>query len=124
MRRRLNWKAVIILTVAVALLLPGGYFLHRYQVRANSRALLDQANNAHESWKVLHEAPGAGSKPAEEAKLLAKEVDYLRRFLGFVPDDKVVLERYGLLLADEQVATTPLARFRAATVLEQVVARD
>ena len=41
----------------------------------------------------------------EETELLTKELDYLRRYLGFVPGETDVLERYGLLLADDLIAT-------------------
>src|SRR5262245_50829836 len=124
MRRRFNWVAVLILLVTTAGLATGGFFLHRYQVRTNARALLDQADLTRKAREELRQGGGAEGEADKETKLLDKEIDYLRRYLGFVPDDNPVLERYGLLLADDQIAGTPLARFRAMTVLEQVVAHD
>lgn len=106
MRRKVNWKALAILVVGTAVVVTGAYFFHRRQVRKNATALRDQADAARYEGE------------------LAREINYLRQFLGFMPSDTDALERYGLLLANERVATSPMSRFRAITVLDQVLARD
>ena len=45
-RRRLNWKGLLILSVAGSTLMAGVFFLHRFQVRNNSEALYDRAQSS------------------------------------------------------------------------------
>jgi hypothetical protein len=49
-------------------------------------------------------------------------VDYLHRYLSYVPEDSDALARYGLLL--DKSAESPRARSRALDVLQQAVRRE
>jgi tetratricopeptide (TPR) repeat protein len=80
--------------------------LHGYQVRRNAGVLLVQADRAERDGE------------------LRKAAEYLRRYLGVRPGETDTLARYGLLLADEQLATTPRNRVNALMVLQQVLGRD
>ena len=106
---KINFKVNL---VAVAILLFGGialgtgvHFLHAYQVRANARSLLAQADEA------------------EEEKEFRKAANYLGQYLGLVPtNNKAELARYGVLLDD--MAKSPRDRMRPFFLLEQVLRQD
>src|SRR5439155_574675 len=95
MHKRLNWRFGLYLLTSLAVLGTGTHFLHGYQVRHNAGGLLDRA------------------RAAEEQGDLAKAADYLGRYLGLEPTDADALARYGLLLANEQLAKSARARFQA-----------
>src|SRR5262249_22813751 len=79
--------------------------VHLLQARQTARGLLRLADAA--------EAQGDW----------AKTVDYLNRYLLFVPDDTQSLARFGLTL-DKYAVIKPRLRGRALMVLEQVLRRD
>jgi tetratricopeptide (TPR) repeat protein len=106
MRRSLNYKFLLGLLAGTAVFGTGVHFLHAYQVRRNAGALLTRAEQA------------------EKAGDNAQALDYYRRYLGFVPKDTEALARYGLLLADEKVATTPRKRIEALLVLDRVLGQE
>jgi predicted Zn-dependent protease len=105
MRRRLNLKALLVLLAITAVVGGTIVVVHRKQVGQNTRALLDRADRA------------------KAANDLSKEIDYLRRYLGFAPNDHEALTRYANLLASPQVATTLRARMVAIQTLERLLRR-
>ena len=84
----------------------GAHFLHVYQVKRQTGSLLKQADRA------------------ESQKQYRVAIDYLRRYLGFQPEDTDTLARYGRLRARKNMVTTPRAGFKALAVLESVLRRD
>jgi predicted Zn-dependent protease len=99
-RRKLNLPFLLCLVAGLVLGAPLVHLVHGYQVRRSAGALLDRADRA------------------EQEGRLSGALDYLRRYLGFRPNDSEVLARYALLLADKQVATTPRATLRALFALD------
>jgi tetratricopeptide (TPR) repeat protein len=102
--RTLNVPFLAFLVITVSILAGGTHLLHAYQVRRNADALLAAADRA------------------EAAKDLDKVADYLRRYVGLRPNDLNVLARYALL-ADER-AKTPVEKYNAYLLLQQVLRRD
>src|SRR5262245_10474709 len=109
MRRRLNYRGLLILTVVAAVVGPGTFFLHRFQVRRNAEALYERA-----------QATLASSSLPEREKLISA-MDYLRRYLGFNPTDSDAYFEYANLCAHEKIATNHRLRFRAITILDQAL---
>src|SRR4051812_16122422 len=105
-QRRVNVKLLGQLLGSLLVLAVGVHFLHAYQVRRNAGNLLGQADRAGEQGH------------------LERAADYLKRYLGFVPGDTEALAKYGLMLADDRLATTGKARLRAFLALQQVVLRE
>jgi tetratricopeptide (TPR) repeat protein len=108
MRKRLNVRFALILLASVAVLGTCSHFLHAYQVRRNAGAMLALADRAER----------------DDPPQLEQAADYLGRYLTLNPDDAAALSRYGLLLADEKLATTGRAKVRARAVLEKVLYRE
>jgi tetratricopeptide (TPR) repeat protein len=104
MNKRVNVKAIVILTGGAVLLSAGVHFAHSFQVKRNAQGLSEQAALLEQEGK-LGEATG-----------------YLGQYLGMVPDDTDALARLGLLL--DQLAKSPRARMRPFFLLEQVLRRD
>lgn len=103
MRRQVNTRFLLwtLGTVVVSAVLV--HFLHAFQVRRNTGALLQQAQSALDKGdrgRALH---------------------YWRQYLVLEPDDLEVLIKYGLGL-DESAG--PSERFEAWRVLNRVLARD
>ena len=102
-RRRVRVGLVAVLIVVTVLLGSGIHLLHAYQVRRNSAAFIELANQA------------------EKEGDLAKSADYLRRYIALNPDDIEQLARLELMRAD--LAETPRAKlqatFRLAAVLRK-----
>ncbi len=115
MRRTLRLGRLAVLLVAVALLAVGLHFLHGFQVARNAGVLLARADEARTH---AEEAKKAGDAPANAASL-AQAADYLKRYLGFHPDDPDAVAKLGLVL--EEQANTPLLKQRAFLVLEKAV---
>jgi cellulose synthase operon protein C len=103
MRRQIKLKFLAQMLLTLVVLGVGVHFLHAFQVKRNAAAFLLRADEA------------------EEEKDYAKSLNYLRRYLGFHPNDSETLARYALLL-DKEAA--PQARFRAFLVLEEAVRRN
>jgi Tfp pilus assembly protein PilF len=106
MRRRLNVKGLLVLLGGLVLSGLAVHFLHGFQVKRQAGILLKQEERA------------------ENAKEYRVAIDYLRRYLGFRPDDTDALAHYGRLLAREDIATTPRAGLFAISILESVLRRD
>jgi tetratricopeptide (TPR) repeat protein len=104
--RTLNVRFLFILLGLGAVVVIGVALTHYFQTARIERALLAQASAAE-----------AAGKP-ELADL------YLSRYLEFQPGDVEQRARLGQLLAGEQMATSPRARQRAVTALEQALGRD
>ncbi len=104
MRRQVKTKFLAQLLLTLVVLGVGVHFLHAFQVKRNAKAFLLRADEA------------------EADKEFDKSLDYLRRYLGFHPNDTEAQVRYALLL-DKQ-ATTPQARLRAFFALEQAHRAD
>ncbi|MBM4070086.1 MAG: tetratricopeptide repeat protein [Planctomycetes bacterium] len=104
-KKRLNGKALLILSLALLLLGGGIHFLHAFQVKRNAGGLLEQA--AHE------ESQGNDRQAA----------DYLRQYLGFDPADADVLAKYGLLL-NKLAHNSFRARADAFRILEHALRRS
>ncbi len=80
MKRRVNFRFLACLLVALALLGGGGYFLHAYQLRHNAHELLEKAN----------QETAAGHLP--------EAIKSYRFYLQIVPNDGDALAEYGLTL--------------------------
>jgi tetratricopeptide (TPR) repeat protein len=120
MRRRINFKGLLILVVVAAVGGLGAFELHRFQVQRNARALYERAQAAldpdNESYREM-----------SKVQRMRTAMDYLQRYLGFNPpgeEKKKALLEYANLRADEKIATTPMARFRAIMVLEQALQQN
>lgn len=117
MRRRINFKGLLLLIVAVAGGGTGVFFLHRFQVQRNARALYDRAQAALDPKdSTYHEL--------SEVERLRTAMNYLQRYLGFNPpgpEKKKALLEYANLRAHEKIATSFMARARAIMVLEQAL---
>src|SRR5205085_780708 len=105
-KRRLNVKLLFVLLGALLCLGVGVHFLHGYQVTRQARGLVTQADRA------------------EKERDYRLAIDYLRRYLGFQPNNTEVLVRYGRLLARDDIATTRSARFQAINILESALTRE
>src|SRR5262245_13540544 len=99
--RRVNVKAVVVLTGAAALLAVGTYLVHGFQVRRNAQALAEHADRV------------------EQQNQPEKAVEYLEQYLGLRHDDADVRARYGLLLA--RLAQIDRARANAFFALERAL---
>lgn len=106
-RKKLNIRFLACVFAVVAVLGVGVHFVHGYQVKRNAVALLHRADKA------------------KEDKDAVKEMDYLSRYLGFVPEDNEALARYGECL-DEQAQKTGSIKGRVLAFfkLEAVLRRD
>jgi tetratricopeptide (TPR) repeat protein len=109
MRRRLNFRGLLILAVVATVAGAGTFLLHRYQVRRNAEALYERAQAA------------LADPTLREREKLTRATDYLRRYLGFNPNDPERLYEYANLRAHEKVATSPMARLRAITILDRAL---
>lgn len=100
--RRLNFKLLILLVVAVAAVGAGVHLLHEVQSRRSAARLLDQAISA------------------QEDGLLPRSAAIFARYLRYRPGDAEALARYGLLLAD--LAAREEQAQRAWLVLQRAIA--
>ncbi len=91
--RRLNVRLLISIAVVTVLLGVGISQLHRLQVKRNAGALIEQSNRAESKGDLI------------------KAEEYLKLFLGYLPDNAAALAKYGLIRAgrartvDDQVQT-------------------
>jgi hypothetical protein len=104
MKTRINLKAILILLAVVAALGAGDYFLHGYQMKRNARAVLEQAEEAEREGDV------------------ALQAQYLRMYLGLVPNDADALGCFGMLLSKETAAGG--AHLQAYDLLEKALRGD
>lgn len=102
--RKINLKFLAGSILALGLLAVGVHFLHAFQVKHNAGAFLRLADQA--------EADGKRQEAA----------NYLRLYLGYMPQDIDAEARLGLLL--DQLARSPKARMQALWVLERTLVRD
>ena len=103
-KKRLNLKAVCILTIAVLAVGGGSYVLHAWQVQQNAAGLLDQAHQFKQDAK---------------GDLALKS---LEQYLGMTPEDNEALVLLGDWLDEE--AKTPLQKYRALLVLKNSLRRE
>ncbi len=103
MKRSINLKVLGILMLVVAATAGGVHLLHRVQVQRSSGLMLQKANTAREAGKV------------------AEQVDYLKRYLAYRPNDYDALEQYGLVLAGSGAKSD---RNQAMEILDRVVAAE
>jgi cellulose synthase operon protein C len=103
MQRTVNFKAVAILTLFVALSGVTVHFMHGYQLTRHSRELIEQANRA--------ERDGQSDEAA----------GYLAEYLGLAPHDVDAQCKYALLI--KELAKTPRQKLRAFYLLEGVLRR-
>jgi len=106
MRRKFNVKFFATFVLVTACLVAGVHFLHAYQVKRNAASLLEQASQA------------------EEQDRLSDASELLGNYLAFVPNDKDVLARYGLLLERKSDSAKSIGekirtRIQAFIVLEK-----
>jgi tetratricopeptide (TPR) repeat protein len=106
MRKTVNWRYAAFMAGSLAVLGTATHFLHAYQVKRTAGGMLERAGRV--------EADGQ----------LELAADYLGRYLSLKPDDMDVLAKYGSLLADDRLATTPKAKARAWFVLNKVLYRE
>jgi tetratricopeptide (TPR) repeat protein len=104
MNRTVNFKAVAILTVMIAMSGVTVHFVHGYQVKRNSRELIEQASRAERD-----------GQPTEA-------VQCLELYLGLIPGDIDAQARYALVL--KNLAKNQQQKLRAFFVLEKVLRRD
>lgn len=103
MRRTLNFRLLLGLTVVIVVLGAGVHVVHGFQEKRNAVALLRRADQA-------------------EAKGDVKETEkYLLRYLVHRPDDPGALARYGLALTD--LDDNPRNMLRGVNLLEMALAR-
>jgi len=104
-KKKINLKAVLILT-AVLLSLGGAvHFVHAFQIKRNAVGLRDQADLVEKegkSWQAL---------------------GFWAQYVGMVPDDTDALARHALLF-EKTTRDKPAARARAFFKLENVLRRD
>ena len=100
MKRSINLKVLGILVLVVGATAGGVHLLHQVQVRRSSGAMLRKANTARDAGKV------------------AEQVDYLKRYLAYQPNDYDALEQYGLVLASSGARKD---RDQAMEILDRVV---
>ena len=105
MHLRLNKRFALVLFGSLTVLGTGTHYLHGYQVRRTSGAMLDRA------------------RQLETEGQLNLAADYLGRYLSLKPDDTDALASYGTLLADKRLATSQKAKNRAWLVLNKVLYR-
>src|SRR4051812_28777132 len=103
MNKRFNLRFAIWLTVSLAVLGTGTHFLHAYQIRRTSGALLARADQV------------------EKEDQLDLAADYLGRFVALNPTDADALARYGTLLADDRLAKSLRAKSRAWFILNKAL---
>jgi tetratricopeptide (TPR) repeat protein len=106
MRRKFNVKFFAAFVLVTACLMAGVHFLHAYQIKRNAASLLEQASQA------------------EEQDRLSDASELLGNYLAFVPNDKDVLARYGLLLerrsdSAKSIGEKIRTRIQAFIVLEK-----
>lgn len=103
---RLNYKRLGY--TVLAMIVVGGtvHFLHAYQTQRNASAFLLQADRAAKEGDV------------------PQALQYLERYLSYVPGDTDALVRYAELLVSEQAPQNSQVRQRALDVMEQVLRRD
>jgi tetratricopeptide (TPR) repeat protein len=104
MRRKINLKAVLILSLSAAALGVGVYFVHGFQVRRNAKGVLEQALQAERDGQT------------KEA------LDYYEQYLGLAPDDNDALAKYALLRSRN--VKTPRERVQVYLALERASHRD
>ena len=104
--RRINIKVLLITIVGFGTLAGMVHLVHKLQSKRSASALLRQADRAMEK--------------GDDAKAL----QYLERYLAYVPSDTVALTRYGRMLTPSNPTSEPRAGQRAAGVLEKVLVRD
>jgi cellulose synthase operon protein C len=105
MHKTFNVRFVGWLLLAVFALGIGVHFLHAFQVKRNASALRTRAEQAQQ----------------DDPQLAAQCYE---RYLVLVPTDTEALARFGLLLAEDRLATTRRARMRACELLERVLRTD
>jgi tetratricopeptide (TPR) repeat protein len=106
-RMRLNLRFIACVVVAGVALGVGVHFVHGYQVKRNAGALLRMADKA------------------KEDKDEDKEMQYLSRYLGFVPEDIDARARYGEQLDERAKKSGSLrGRMNAYFTLDAVLRRD
>jgi tetratricopeptide (TPR) repeat protein len=104
MKRRLNYRFLVVSVAVLVAFGVGTHLLHGYQVRRNASAFLREADRA------------------EEAGDTDKAADYLARYLGLRFDDVDAHARYALLL--EKTAKSYGAHAQALLTLDHVLRRD
>lgn len=106
-RTKLNLRFLACVLVVVALLGVGVHFVHGFQVKRNASGLLHQADKAKDEGDA------------------GKELDYLARYLGFVPEDTDAQARLGVLIDEQGIKNNALrARMQAFFKFEDVLRRD
>ena len=103
MKRRLNPKAFLITVVAFVSLGGVVFAVHGYQMGRSSAGLLTLAEKT------------------EKRGDLARSVDYLGRYLVYVPENVDAQAKYGLLLASNELSAPLETRKRALAILEKVL---
>lgn len=106
MRKQLNVRLVAIVLGCLIALGVGTHFLHAFQVQRNAHSLLDLA------------------AAAEKRGQIDEAARYMGLYIGLSPDDTGSLAKLGELLADERMAKTGPAKFRALQILNKVLQRD
>jgi tetratricopeptide (TPR) repeat protein len=90
----MNYRGLALILVIVTLLGTGSHFLRGFQVRRNASALLAHADRAEE------EASEPGIDRAARGEKRQESLEYLQRYLGFVPGNADVRARAALLQTD------------------------
>ena len=103
MRRRLNWKLLIVLALGLAIGGGAVHLVHGYQVTRTADFLRVR------------------SEQAERRGDFNEAASYLVRYLTLRPDSDEAFADYGLLL--DRQAVTPADRFRTLQILERAAGR-
>jgi tetratricopeptide (TPR) repeat protein len=103
-KRRLNFKLLVVLAVVTSVLGGTVHVVHGFQVRRNARALLKR------------------SQQAEKQGDRTQAVGYLGRYLNLAPGDTDAMAKYGLAL--DELAQSPRGKLQPFLVLEQVLRRQ
>ena len=103
MRRKINYKFLLLLLVGTAVLTGGLFAVHYFQAQRIAKALLWQANRA------------------DEEGLTERMARYLERYREFAPQDMEEAARLAKAWAGETFAGSVRARRRAVSLLETVL---
>ncbi len=105
-KKRFNVRLFLWLLGGLVVLAPSTHFLHAFQVKRTASLLLHQG------------------ELAEEKGDIPKAISYLSRYVALEPKDAHARAKFGLLLADKKVATTPKALMRAYVTLQYALLLD
>ncbi len=104
MRKQLNFKALLILTLSILALGTSAYFVHAFQVKRHAKSLLEEASQFENEGKI------------------DLAIDCLSQYIVLASDDADAKARYALLLS--KTAANPKKKLQAYLALSAAVRAD